>query len=120
MHNCNDTLLSDGYVAGSNGKWCNRDCHKSGKMGHTAKFCPEGTSTTKFILSQYLFSELIDGLDISYNILLLDTGPTNTTTNSMKTCTNGSVRKCNDDEVLYAKQMVVLWFLMKLGNYMLY
>ena len=103
LYHCSEKPLPEGYVAGTNGKWCNRDCNTCHKMGHTARFCPEGKSPTKYIFSQYLFSEIIDGLDISDNILLLDTGATNTTTNSMNECMDDSVKKCDDEDILYAK-----------------
>ena len=96
--------MPDGYVAGSNGKWCNRACNKCGKMGHTYKFCPnEGTSNMRFIFSTYAFADSIDGLDILDGILLLDTAATNTTTNRMNVCLEGLVHKCPADDILYAR-----------------
>ena len=35
--------------------------------------------------------------------MLLDTAATNSTTNSLNTCISGSVRKCNENDILYAK-----------------
>ena len=46
---------------------------------------------------------MIDGLDISDGMLLLDTAATNTTTNRMNACVDDTIRKCLDDEVLYAR-----------------
>ena len=85
-------------LLGKMGKWCNRACNKCGKQGHTFKCCPEaGKFPINFILSSYAFSESIDGLDISDDILLLDTGATNTNKNRVTACIDGSICKCIDE-----------------------
>ena len=97
-------------IRGNDGRVHNIQCRICNEYGHFADQCPsvpvEGNSSDilspqrSSITSAYLFSQ-IDNFELTNSIRLLDTCASHSSTNLRSTCR--SIRKCLNDEILYAE-----------------